>query len=214
MNLSQYAARHKGDTIYVLGSGPSLNHIDPGFFRDKIVIGTNLVTDRIGVTASTLYVHTHYHAIAAAFAGRVPIFTPLGDGGHSGTPSVMLRDVCYYAHVPTQYDFDVDRAWMPDGSGIVVGSTSVHGSMHLAAHMGAAFIVLVGVDCGLLDGERNHAGYVSGNLNDADPLPWLGRWENHLRIVKNKIVREYGCGVYSLNPFVNLNLEGHRWVSP
>jgi hypothetical protein len=40
------------------------------------------------------------------------------------------------------------------GSGtLAYGSSSLHGAMHLAAHLGASHIMLAGADCGTLDGE-------------------------------------------------------------
>jgi hypothetical protein len=80
--------------------------------------------------------------------------------------------------------------------------------------LGARNVILVGADCGLLDGEANQAGYKSGNLTGDDPLSWLGRWEQHLRAVSDKLRAVYGVRIYSLNPFVNLNLEGHEWTKP
>jgi len=94
-----------------------------------------------------------------------------------------------------------------------VGSTGVHGAMHLACMLGASNIILVGVDCGLLDGKTNHGEYVSGNLASGDVLDWLARWDGHLRQVKNVLIDVYGVRIYSLNPFVNLNLEGHEWTA-
>jgi hypothetical protein len=41
MLLEDLRGRHEGETIWVLGSGPSLNFIDPSFFADKTVVSTN-----------------------------------------------------------------------------------------------------------------------------------------------------------------------------
>jgi hypothetical protein len=117
--------------------------------------------------------------------------------------------VIYYPHPATSYDFVVEKAVHPDG--LIVGSTSIHGSMHLAAHMGAANIIMVGADCGMIDGKFNQEGYVSGNLETSDPDFWLARWETHLRQVKAYLCDRYEVNIYSLNPFLNMNLEGHEW---
>jgi hypothetical protein len=216
--LSSFANMHRGSDIYVLGSGPSLSFIDAGFFRNKIVVATNEVAERMGLYAvtRTVYTHSHYHVETVELALRYPkhyFFCPNGDRGFEGTPKQFLDNLTYYPHRPTKYDFNVDDAW-PLSGGLIVGSTSTHGAMHLACLMGASNVILAGVDCGMIDGAANQEGYVSGNLASPDPLPWLARWEEHLRSVKARLVAEYGVRIYSLNPFMNMNLEGHTWTGP
>ena len=64
----------------------------------------------------------------------------------------------------------------------------------------------------LLDGMTNMEGYVSGNLlENPNPRMWLDRWEEHLRMVKAWLQDHYDVDIYSMNPFLNLNLEGHVW---
>ena len=201
-------------TFYVIGSGATLDHVDPGFFVGSNVIAVNEAAVRLGLYSMDVNVHTfsHYHeytALAEQYPGH-RFHMPEGDQGFDGKPSVTPPNVVFYQHYPTVFDFDPSKKW-PAG-GILVGSTSVHGAMHLACIMGATNIILVGVDCGLLDGKTNHGEYVSGNLATTDDLyGWLARWDDHLRQVKRVLVEEYGVRIYSLNPFVNLNLEGHTW---
>jgi hypothetical protein len=79
--------------------------------------------------------------------------------------------------------------------------------MHFAAYLGARFIVLAGADCGVLDDRDAVDGYAPG---DPKPFPV---WEQQLPKVARKL-RSMGVGVVSLNPFVNLALEGHRFRGP
>jgi hypothetical protein len=76
--------------------------------------------------------------------------------------------------------------------------------MHLAAYMGAKFIVLVGADCGSLGGKDRVDGYVTGDTH------WA-LYERHLRDMKQRLWDVYSCQVYSLNPFVNYSLEGVQY---
>jgi len=199
---------------YVLGSGPTLDHIDPDFFIGSNVIAVNEAAERLKLYDRDINLHTfsHYHGLLnlATQHPNHQFHLPEGDRGFEGKPSLSLSNVTFYPHYPTVFEFDASRRW-PEG-GILVGSTSAHGAMHLACKLGATSIILVGVDCGLLDGKTNHGEYVSGNLADGDVLAWLARWDQHLRDVKRVLIEEYGVRVYSLNPFVNLNLEGHEWV--
>lgn len=211
---------HVGRKVYVIGSGATLDYIRPGFFDGEVVIATNSVAHRLNIyPRCTVYTHgCHHediHALAPVYRNHVFI-TPMGNGGHAGEPEVEYPNVTYYRHKPTEWEFDPVAQYDPTEVDLVVGSTSLHGSMHLAALMGATDIILVGADCGLLDGGTNQSGYVSGNLapgHAIPPLEWLSRWEGHLRMMTDFLRTTYEVGVCSLNPFASLNLEGHRFES-
>lgn len=204
--------------IYVIGSGPTLDFIDVCFFGGETVIAVNEVGERLGLyNNNKIDVHTfsHYHPETFVLAEQYPkhkFHLPLGDRGFAGEPSERPANATFYPHHATKFDWDPETRWPHNG--IMVGSTGVHGAMHLACKMGAEFIVLVGVDCGILDGKFNHSNYQSGNLVNDDTSNWLARWDMHLRQVKDVLTREYGVSIYSMNPFVNLNLEGHKWTKP
>lgn len=219
MRLADFKNIHAGWDAWVLGSGATLTHVDPSFFERKIVIATNRVAERMRLYDGgfQVYTHTHYHhedalPLANAYPGYW-VFAPEGEQGFAGQPTVEHERVVYYPHVPTVFDFDPWRQQPPE-DGLLVGSTSLHGSMHLAAYMGAKNIILVGADCGLLDGATNQSGYQSGDLKNNDHLEWLGRWEQHLRLVKRWLTEQYDVNVYSLLPFLNPNMEGHTWQGP
>lgn len=210
-------ARDSSD-IYVLGSGATVSHINPSFFIGKHVIATNGIADRLGLYDMPIDLDTHTHYIygeALELAAKYPdhvLFCPERDQGFGDkAPEDAPENIVFYPHKNTDYNFDVDTMWPDNKEALLVGSTSLHGSMHLAAHMGASTIILVGADCGTLDGETNDKGYKSGNLVTSDSRQWLERWEMHLREVKRKIKEEYSVEIYSLNPFVNPNMEGHTW---
>lgn len=213
MILADLEGRHRGSDVWVLASGPTAGFVSRDFFRGKVVVGVNQAADRHGLfdVDCTVYTYSHYHCDVVPFARQRPghVFVACeGDQGFPGSPEVLLPNVIYHPHHPTQYDFDVERAWPPPG-GLIVGSTSTHGAMHLACHLGASSVILVGADCGTLDGAANEPGHVSGNLDVPDPMPWLARWNSHLEAVAARLRVEYQCSIHSLNPWVNLNLEGH-----
>jgi hypothetical protein len=88
----------------------------------------------------------------------------------------------------------------------------VHTSIHFAQWAGASTIILVGLDMGTLDGNVNFGAYLlrphfKGKGTGETDQSWEA-WEPHTRGVVAKI-RSLGCDVYSLNPFMNWNLEGH-----
>lgn len=207
MLLEELHNRHEGDTIWVLGSGPSLNFLKPEFFHDKVTISTNFSARMLGHDPDYSFSHYHKNAINLLSDSGIVVTiekdTVSGEGWQGKKPAHLVL-------APTQYNHPPGSAWNPMDSHrpfagtIAYGSSSLHGSMHLAAIMGARFIMLVGADCGQLDGEDRVEGYPDG-----DKL-W-NLYNQHHQAMKNYLHHDYGVEVYSLNPFINLNLEGHKF---
>ena len=205
---------HRGETIYVLGSGKSLDYIDPAFFADKIVVGTNAIGHVLGLY--DYYTATAYHACAVNYLDArpdLPVVVPETDwGAVLLTPSrdfVPGEPVYRFPTGPQLYDcFDAEEHWPTDPDALVMGPTSLHMAMHFAAYLGASTIVLGGADCGTLDGHINLAAYP---LADSTDNP-MSVWQRHLAAVAEQL-RRRGTAVYSLNPFVNFALEGHDYRS-
>lgn len=210
MELTDLQNKHKGETVWVLGSGPSLNHIDAGFFAGKTVISTNFSAESLGFEAHYVFSHYHY-VIAQLLPSDITTFVTLQCDTLSHKP--------WAGHVPDSVAFaEQDSysapggAWNPltshkpkQGS-LAYGSSSLHGAMHLAAHIGASYIMLVGADCGTLDGAHRVDTYQVKNGH----TPWA-LYEKHHRLMKQYLQETYGVKVHSLNPFINLNLEGHTF---
>jgi hypothetical protein len=205
MRLEDFAGKHSGQIGWVFGSGPSLNFIDPAFFDGKPCFVTNYVGDKFGL--KQFYVFCHYHEPSLEMAPPAEaMFVPRkehGDGPEwcwGDLPNLVLFDTKQGRPGVSFDPFGKDEP----GDSLVVGSTGLHGAMHLAAYMGCKDIVLVGADCGSIDGEPELRGYGSG---------WwpLKIYNDHLPFMKRWLQERYGCRVYSLNPFVNLNLEGHKF---
>ena len=207
--------KHPGSTIWVFGSGASVGYLSPRFFDDKICIATNLIAKHFDLHA--YYLFTHYH------------YCVLQNLDNPGMLAAVTHDVCSSRWHPNKaslapegcvkddgqviYNYLTDR--VPKGGNfdpykhaktdeIVFGSSSIHGSMHLAAWMGASNIVLVGADCGSIDGEHRIDEYPTGHA------PW-DIYNQHLMRMKSWLKDNYSVEVYSLNPFVNFNLEGHTF---
>jgi len=208
MLLEELRNRHDGETVWVFGSGPSLNFLDPKFFEDKITISTNTAAKAFGVKPD--YVFSHYHHVAHSLLNDVGTVVTIELDTKSYQPwSSEKPDSLVIAKTP--HEHPQGSSWnpftrhTPKENEIVYGSSSLHGAMHLGAHLGANFIVLVGADCGYIDSTDNLQGYNKGH-----PYPHR-LYNEHHKLMKEWLVREYGVTVYSLNPFVNLNLEGHKF---
>ena len=205
MGLEDFRDVHCCKTVYVFGSGATLNYLAPSFFDDKICVVTNFCGSVFGL--SRYYVFSHYHADSISEAQldeTIAVFTPQRE---HGTDTEFLGFMPKIVTFPTTTgkpgtSFNpAGKDWPTLDNSLIIGSSGIHGAMHLAAYMGAKFIVLVGADCGELGGAERIKGYVKGDT------PW-GLYELHLRDMKQRLWDVYGCHVYSLNPFVNYSLEG------
>ena len=191
------------ETVYVLGSGSSNNFLDPSFFDDKKCIAVNFVAREFGLRNFITF--THYKDDAISMALQFTEQKVVVREWHLGKQVTALMPNLIIANSDNEEApgerFDPESY---HGESILFGSSGIHGAMHLAAYMGAKSIILVGADCGTLDGKDRFNGYPSGDT------PWA-LYDNHLRLMKNWLKDSYGCNVYSLNPFVNFNLEGHSF---
>ena len=205
--------KHPGSTIWVFGSGASVGYLSPRFFDDKICIATNLIADYFDLRAYYLFTHYHYNVLEnlkkpGMLAGVT--HNVCSSRWHPNKAN-LPPEGCVKDDGQVIYNYLTDR--VPKGGNfdpykhaktdeIVFGSSSIHGSMHLAAWMGAKNIVLVGADCGSIDGEHRIDEYPTGHA------PW-DIYNQHLMRMKSWLKDNYSVEVYSLNPFVNFNLEGH-----
>lgn len=210
MGLRRYKNVHAGDTAWVIGSGASLNHIDPGFFADKLCLCVNYSGVNLGLPQ--FYSVSHHHDDADAIARYRPdlaVFTTEVEQVPTGQSAGIASTEPNVVKVPTtpqRYsNWNPETDWPTDADVLTVGPSSIHLTMHLAAYMGAAHIVLVGADCGEFDDEARVTNYEhpDGHLH-------YGVWTGALEAMAAKL-RSLGVGVHSLNPWVTARLEGHRY---
>jgi hypothetical protein len=205
VNLDDLRDRHAGETVWVTGSGPSLSFIDPQFFANKTTVAVNYSAGLHGFTPTYLFSHYHdniFKKMEPATIGVTLERDTLTNQPWQDPPDNLV----FYPHEASK---PAGEGWDPydrpplEGS-LVYGSSSLHGAMNLAAFVGAKYIVLVGADCGTIDGQHRIEGYPGGGT------PW-SIYESHNRRMKQWLKENYGCDVYSLNPFLNFNLEGHTF---
>ena len=211
--------KHKGKDVYVLGSGGSLNFIDPKFFYKKITVCVNEVGETYLPT--TKYVVTKYHPEAIKFAQQMPNVNVVVSRGSLGGP--------HYAALPVLnnlYTFDhntnrdaatsVVADWPLEDGSLYVSWSSITSAMHFGAYLGAKNIIMVAHDCGELDDKSWVDGYVYDTWDKTKVEEAKERnkqFEIQSIAVKKKLIQLYGCNIYSLNPFINYNLEGVKYRS-
>jgi len=203
-----FEGRHQGETIWVLGSGKTLDFVDRSFFDGKTVVATN---HSWRGKAEHAYVCSNHWGVDAPGWKVITETEEVPEGDRSPDPRPEGDQVLVVPCIRQKYgEFRPGTDW-PERGRFVVGPTSLHLSMHWAVWLGAAHVVLVGADCGVIDGDNNRAGY-HGPVNGPDGALHAhhGLWERTLNEMAAKI-RTFGVSVHSLNPWVTFGLEGHRW---
>lgn len=203
-----YRNTHQGATIWVVGSGRTASYIQPTFFDNKVVVAVNFAGTVLGLHRFYTVSNHHDDAQAVALAnGNQPVITteveqvPSQDS--TGVPATADNIVRVPSIDQPYSGFTTALHWPDDPDLFTVGPTSLHLAMRWAWYLGAAHIVLVGADCGTLDGAGRVDDYPPGHLH-------FGMWESMLRDIADRL-RKDGIGVHSLNPFVTLALEGHTF---
>jgi hypothetical protein len=204
--------RHVGDTAWVFGSGATMNYLEPSFFDDKLVVSANGGAHYFGVKPAYTFTHHHDFASIPKLAVEHPetVFVVNRQDYHTKATyngdfeNVVVHDPKTQQNSHEAFNpFEHDRP--AHAHQLVFGSSSIHGAMHLAAYLGAKNIVLVGVDCGVLDDVVNFDGYPHPTQRP------FAVWNRHLALMRDWLRDTYGVNTYSLNPFVNLHLEGHTF---
>jgi hypothetical protein len=210
---------HKNKDVYVLGSGGTLNFIDPKFFYKKITVCVNEVGEVYLPT--TKYVVTKYHPEAIKFAQQMPdtnVVVSRGDlGGPHYSALPALKNLYTFDHNTNKdASTSVVADWPLEDGSLYVSWSSITSAMHFAAFLGAKNIIMVAHDCGELDDKSWVDGYVYNSWDKTKVEEAKERnkqFEIQSIAVKGKLKKLYGCNVYSLNPFINYNLEGVKFRS-
>lgn len=208
-NVSEIKNAYLGNDIYVVASGPTAGFVAPEFLLNKISIGINEVYERF--QALTYLVRKDGPGAQAAYASGIPLIMSRHNMGMHNQGYNQVQDGDYYIfdhanNGKTEIYLDVIGT-----DTIVVSLSTVTSALHLAAYMGAANIILIGADCGYIDGQLNMSGYHEPSMNRPRYKRLLSRIEAQTSAVRDRLKLVYGCNVYSLTPWINLGLEGHTY---
>ena len=203
--------KNAGQDAWVVAGGPSAGYVDDAFFDGKLVIGVNYAWVRFG--CDYVVVKEGYALKEAVEAGQNVVASRFHCGDLGCFENQADGEFYVFDHEQngcTAVDLDVIGA---EGM-LVVSYSSITSAMHLAAYMGAANILLLGHDCGSIDGQFKFMGYPSPDFQKVNP----GFYQSFLRdiepqtlAVRDRLMAVYGCRVHSLNPWVNVGMEGHIW---
>ena len=201
MRIGNLTGRHKGGTVYVVGTGPSLRCLDLECLRGEVTIGINQAWRHFNPTYS-ITVHPELLAEYSApyDRGAVGSATKWVVKRKPPMKDLTFDDARYYV-----FDTSYDIATVTDrpADTLYLGEGAQTCAMDLAARAGARFVVLVGCDGGSLGGDFHaHDQHVR----------WLGmRPDDQYALYRKttaavrKRLRALGVSVMTLSPFVGVN---------
>jgi hypothetical protein len=202
---------HEGYDIHVVASGASAGYIDDSYFENKIVIGVNQVYKRFINLDYVVRKENLWMDTARKFADMLG-FKLIVSRHDCGTLDYKLNSGGDYVFDhPDNSAKEINLDPVGSENQIVVGYSTITSAIHIAAYMGAANIILVGHDCGLLDGQINFPGYNEAHGGQDFYRQYITQIEPQTIALRERLTEVYNCNVYSLNPFINFGLEGHRY---
>ena len=221
--LIEYKNKHAGQDIYILASGASMDFMPLSFFDGKVTIGLNLIHRFLKCTyifikdiKSKRGFIQHYNGIIKSGATMITV------SGHDGLNHDFTTHREYIIAPVDRWGGFIEPKMI--GTDVMVNShMSITTAIHIAYYMGAKNIVLCGADGGMIDGRVNMANYYSeseyretsehGNTCEQFQRTSVSHPYNELNItVMRDVLRARGCNLISLNPFINLGMEGHAYT--
>ena len=223
-NIKELNNIHQGCDVWVLASGPSMNFISNSFFEKKITIAVNEVCEIF--TCNYVVVKDLSQDFETVIKNLYYNIKVIASKHECGNPHQTLNRF-NFPHYIFDHTSKIGRARIRDeapdinaivesSDKIVVSFSTITSAIHIAAYMGAKNIIICGHDCGTIDGECTVRGYyknskpIPGTMDDY--VKWLSHIENHTALVCQRLNQVYGCNIHSINPFINMNMEGHSFV--
>lgn len=214
MELKELKDIYQGEDIYVLGSGKSLSFIAAGFWTKKIVICVNATIELPQISSHIKYLYfvakepQESAQKAAKEKGAKIVTCPIHSGMGDKKNIILFPEITIMFEAKSNIIKDKNQVTRLERS-----SSTIITGMHLAVFMGAKNVLLVGHDGGTIDGKVHVENYNKENaVTSTGKYP---KWFKSQKVTKKsiefkKLLQQYwNVNVYSINPFINLGLEGH-----
>jgi len=208
--ISELKDIHKGHDLYVVASGASAGYIEPSFFDNKIAIGVNQVWKRFNNLDYVIRKEGQWMD-AAQTASKLMGFKLIVSQYNCGTYASKQNTIGDYYFHHTDNGLKNINLDVVGTDWIVVSYSTITSALHIAAYMGAANIIIVGHDCGTLDGQINFPGYGEAIAGADFYRKFITEIEPQTLALREKLKEVYGVNIYSLNPFINFGLEGYKY---
>lgn len=214
--VNEFKNIHSGKDIWIIAAGSSMNFIDPTFFDNKITIGINRVCMKFNCDYLVAKDGRGFKTIKNVISDKTKIVLSKHESGNLHQNINTFDGDCWIFEHPAKPREKPDTSCIKKNSDkIVVSYSTITSGIHLAAYMGAANIMICGHDCGTIDGVSTLDDYYKNirqhHGSDQAYVRWLSQIENDTALVCETLKRIYNCNIHSLNPFINLNLEGHDY---
>lgn len=208
MRIQELWDIHRGQDIFIVGSGPSLRCFPIEFLFGRIVLGLNQAYRAFTKFPPTYMVTVHpdlylewkkseHYSYSKYTKWVVKRKTPLDKISYDD-PDVYVFDTNDGNAVN---DFKYLENRVPDklyqGRGVQVTA------MTLAAHMGAKNIILVGCDMCQI-GRDHHANEQHVRFHGLRPAEVYGEYRRFTAKARRRLREKFGANVMTLSPFVGL----------
>jgi len=208
--ISELKNIHEGHDLYVVASGASAGYIEQSFFDNKIAIGVNQVWKRFSNMDYIVRKEGKWMD-AAQTASKSMGFKMIVSRHSCGTPTYEINKIGDYMFDHLENNLQIINLDAIGTDKIVVSYSTITSAIHIAAYMGAANIIVIGHDCGTLDGQINFPGYGEAIAGADFYRQFITQIEPQTVALRERLKEVYGCNIYSLNPFINFGLEGHKY---
>ncbi len=203
MKIEKLWDRHVGQTIYIVGTGPSMQVFPLDFLKDKITIGLNQAYLYFNPTYSlTIHPDLIPTNIDAQYNTRWIIKKKLT--GQSWTNNIRISSKYFYVFENNRRIDDFRFCKHRVCNKLYVGHGIQTGALTLTGHMGASYAVLVGCDmCAMVDQYHGHDQHV--RWEGVPPEKVFREYYESTIKVRNIIRSRFKTQTISLTPFVSLN---------
>lgn len=220
--MKQLKNKHKGEDIWLLLAGSSMDYVDKSFFEGKITIGQNqmykIFPCSYVVMKDCMEEPRFPRSIRELNEKNIPlIYAEYHGGKKQGKKNIVehSNSYCFTHNDRTPNVHLKDEIPLLKEDDIITSRSTVTTLMHIAAYMGAKNIILCGHDCGTLNDNLYAKGYIETDWHSAGNWgginTFLGKLPKDSMMVREYLKERYGVNIYSLNPFINLGLENHSY---
>ncbi len=217
-SITELKNTHKGEDIWIIGAGSSMDYVDPSFFENKITIGVNQMFQYFPceyVVGRDLAVRVRWDETVKELSNRKDIkflYSRLHQG-HSGENPIIPSDNFY--EFESGINDDIKGLECIGTDKMVAIRTTLNTCINIAGYMGAKNIMICGKDEGKINGNLYYKGYVKDKWPDAGNWNGIEHWlyltEKNTMMVRDRVKEVYDCNIHSLNPFINFKLEGNEY---
>lgn len=195
MRINLLAGRHKGEDIYIVGTGPSLRVFDKNYLSNKVTIGLNQAWKHLPTVYS---ISVHPELVVEYEQTKTKNKTCWIVKQKGDFVNKSLDDPEYYIFKTVDRDFSIFTK--PKKDHLFIGRGVQQTAMNMAAIMGAKNIVLVGVDMTDVGGDHHgHDQHVK--FHGLAPRDVYSEYRDYTASARQEL-RKLGIAVMTLSPFL------------